>query len=49
MPWDLAPLGLIVEEAGGKSTNLLGKRTIYGGQFVSSNGKIHDEILGLLT
>jgi histidinol-phosphatase len=49
MPWDLAPLGLIVEEAGGKSTNLLGKRTIYGGQFVSSNGKIHDDVLGLLT
>jgi fructose-1,6-bisphosphatase/inositol monophosphatase family enzyme len=44
----LAPLGLIVEEAGGKSTNLLGERTIYSGQFVSSNGKIHDEVLGLL-
>src|SRR6202011_4652330 len=49
MPWDLAPLGLIVEEAGGKSTNLQGKRTIYGGQFVSSNAQIHDEVLGLLT
>jgi histidinol-phosphatase len=48
MPWDLAPLGLIVEEAGGKSTNLLGERSIYSGQFVSSNGKIHDEVLGLL-
>jgi histidinol-phosphatase len=48
MPWDLAPLGLIVEEAGGKSTNLEGKRTIYGGRFVSTNGKIHDEVLALL-
>jgi histidinol-phosphatase len=48
MPWDLAPLGLIVEEAGGKSTNLSGKRTIYDGQFVSSNGKVHDEVLELL-
>jgi histidinol-phosphatase len=48
MPWDLAPLGLIVEEAGGKSTNVLGKRTIYGGKFISTNGKIHDEVLGLL-
>ena len=48
MPWDLAPLGLIVEEAGGKSTNLEGKRTIYDGRFVSSNGKIHDEVLALL-
>jgi histidinol-phosphatase len=49
MPWDLAPLGLIVEEAGGKSTNLQGKRTIYDGKFVSTNGKIHAEVLGLLT
>jgi histidinol-phosphatase len=48
MPWDLAPLGLIVEEAGGRSTNLQGKRTIYDGRFVSTNGKIHDEVLQLL-
>ena len=48
MPWDLAPLGLIVEEAGGKSTNLSGKRTIYDGRFVSTNGKIHDEVLDQL-
>ena len=49
MAWDLAPLGLIVEEAGGKSTNLMGERTIYGGQFISTNAQIHDEVLGLLT
>jgi histidinol-phosphatase len=48
MPWDLAPLGLIVEEAGGKATNLEGQRTIYGGRFVSTNGKIHGEVLALL-
>jgi histidinol-phosphatase len=48
MPWDLAPLGLIVEEAGGKATNLKGERTIYDGKFVSTNGKIHDEVLALL-
>jgi histidinol-phosphatase len=48
-PWDLAPLGLIVEEAGGKATNLKGERTIYGHKFVSTNGKIHDEVLGLLS
>jgi fructose-1,6-bisphosphatase/inositol monophosphatase family enzyme len=39
---------LIVEEAGGKSTNLEGQRTIYGGRFVSTNAKIHDEVLALL-
>jgi histidinol-phosphatase len=48
MPWDLAPLGLIVEEAGGTATNLQGKRTIYDRRFVSTNGKIHAEVLGLL-
>lgn len=48
MPWDLAPLGLIVEEAGGKSTNVWGERTIYTGDFISTNEKIHDEVLELL-
>src|SRR6202035_3077238 len=47
-PWDLAPLGIIVEEAGGRSTNVRGERTIYTGSFLSSNGKIHDEVLRLL-
>ena len=47
-PWDLAPLGLIVEEAGGKSTNVRGERTIYSGDFISTNGKVHDEVLRLL-
>lgn len=47
-PWDLAPLGIIVEEAGGRSTNLRGERTIYTGQLVSTNGKIHDEVLRLM-
>src|ERR1700724_2252754 len=47
-PWDLAPLGIIVEEPGGKSTNILGERTIYTGNFLSTNGKIHEEVLRLL-
>ena len=47
-PWDLAPLGIIVEEAGGRSTNLKGQRTIYTGDFVSTNGKLHKEALALL-
>jgi histidinol-phosphatase len=47
-PWDLAPLGIIVEEAGGKSTNVRGERTIYSGNFLSTNGRIHDEVLQLL-
>jgi histidinol-phosphatase len=47
-PWDLAPLGIIVEEAGGRSTNPSGERSIYSGQLVSTNGKIHDEVLAIL-
>jgi histidinol-phosphatase len=47
-PWDLAPLGIIVEEAGGRSTNVRGERTIYTGNLLSTNGKIHEEVLKLL-
>src|SRR5947207_9852017 len=47
-PWDLAPLGIMVEEAGGRSTNVRGERTIYTGQLVSTNGIIHDEVLEIL-
>lgn len=47
-PWDLAPLILMVEEAGGRSTTITGKRSIYEGSLLSTNGKIHDEVLALL-
>jgi histidinol-phosphatase len=47
-PWDLAPLGIMVEEAGGRSTNVRGERTIYTGQLISTNGKIHEEVLAIL-
>jgi histidinol-phosphatase len=47
-PWDLAPLGIIVEEAGGRSTSVKGERTIYSGELVSTNGALHDEVLGIL-
>jgi histidinol-phosphatase len=47
-PWDLAPLGVIVEEAGGKSTTIDGERTVYKGRFVSTNGILHEEVLRLL-
>jgi len=47
-PWDLAPLGIIVEEAGGRSTNIQGERTIYTGDYLSTNGIIHKEAMKLL-
>jgi len=47
-PWDLAPLILIVTEAGGKSTSLNGNATIYEKSLLSTNGKIHDQALAVL-
>src|SRR5882757_11535348 len=47
-PWDLAPLILIVQEAGGKSTSLSGRATIYEQSLLSTNGKIHQEALAVL-
>jgi histidinol-phosphatase len=44
----LAPLGIIVEEAGGRSTNIRGERSIYTGDFLSTNGLLHEEALALL-
>jgi histidinol-phosphatase len=48
-PWDIAPLQVIVEEAGGRATTLEGDRSIYGGSLVSSNGVLHEEALRLLS
>jgi len=44
-PWDLAPLQVIVEEAGGRFTDLAGMARIDGGSVVSSNGLLHDDVL----
>ncbi len=43
--WDVAPLGVILPEAGGRFSALSGKDSIYEGNGVSSNGAIHAEIL----
>jgi histidinol-phosphatase len=47
-PWDIAPLQVIVEEAGGQATTLTGQRSIYGGSLVSSNGLLHEKVLSIL-
>jgi len=46
--WDLAPLLVIVEEAGGRFTSLEGERTAGGGSAVSTNGALHDAVLEAL-
>jgi histidinol-phosphatase len=47
-PWDLAPCKIVVEEAGGRFTDLAGEPTIYSGQALVSNGRLHDVALSLL-
>ncbi|GIW39970.1 MAG: histidinol phosphate phosphatase [Candidatus Binatia bacterium] len=47
-PWDMAAVKILVEEAGGRFTDLDGHPTIYGSGGVSSNGLVHDEVLRLL-
>jgi histidinol-phosphatase len=47
-PWDVGPLLVIAEEAGGRATTLTGERSIYGGSLVTSNGRMHQEALELL-
>ena len=46
--WDVAAVQVIVEEAGGRFTSLAGLPRADGGSAVSSNGLLHDEVLGIL-
>ncbi len=46
--WDLAALAVIVTEAGGTFTDLAGRPGPEGGSAVSSNGHLHQQVLGLL-
>lgn len=47
-PYDVAPIKICVEEAGGIMTDLKGERTIYSRGVLTSNGKMHDELLRFL-
>ena len=48
-PWDLAPCKIIVEEAGGRFTDLKGTPSIYSGNALATNGRLHDTALALLS
>jgi histidinol-phosphatase len=43
--WDYAAIQIVVEEAGGRVTQLDGSAPRHGGSVVSSNGLLHDRIL----
>ena len=47
--WDLAALQVIVEESGGRFTDLSGAARPDGGSAVSTNGLLHDQVLAALT
>jgi histidinol-phosphatase len=46
--WDLAALQVVVEEAGGRFTDLGGAARPDGGSVVCSNGLLHEEVLAAL-
>jgi histidinol-phosphatase len=46
--WDLAALQVIVEEAGGRFTDLDGVARADGGSAISTNGFLHDAALAIL-
>jgi len=47
-PWDVAPLFVLLEEAGGSITGLGGERSLEAGSFLTSNGRLHPQALALL-
>jgi histidinol-phosphatase len=46
--WDMAPVQVIVEEAGGRFTNLDGEARADGGSGLSTNGPLHHAVLTAL-
>ena len=48
-PWDILPGALLIEEAGGTVTDIHGgKITHQSASVLATNGKVHEEMLGLL-
>ena len=46
--WDNAPLQVIVEEAGGRFTDLEGRPRADGGSAVTTNGLLHGDVLAAM-
>jgi fructose-1,6-bisphosphatase/inositol monophosphatase family enzyme len=47
--WDIAPMRVIIPEAGGRVSDEHGKPWVEGGAFVASNGLVHDELIAVLS
>src|SRR5512137_1206203 len=46
--WDIAPLCVLAEEAGGRFTDRAGRRTAASGNCLLSNGRVHEHVLRAL-
>jgi len=46
--WDIAPMQVLIEEAGGRFTSFDGASTITTGTAIGTNGLVHDHVLGAL-
>ena len=46
--WDMAAVQIIIEEAGGRFTSLRGEPRADGGSALSTNGRVHDEVLEMM-
>ena len=46
--WDIAPIKVIVEEAGGTCSDARGQNSIYSPSLVTSNTKLHHQVLEIL-
>jgi myo-inositol-1(or 4)-monophosphatase len=44
--WDVAPLGIILPEAGGRFSSLAGTASVFDNSGISTNGRLHDGVLG---
>jgi len=47
--WDIAPLKVLAEEAGGRFTDLAGRSTVSSGNCLLSNGLVHEHVLRVLS
>lgn len=47
--WDIAPLKVLAEEAGGRFTDLAGRETVSSGNCLLSNGLVHEHVLQVLS
>jgi histidinol-phosphatase len=48
MPWDIAPLGVILAEAGGSFSGVSGDASVEAGSGISTNGRLHAAVLAEL-